>query len=95
MENFKVISIIDGDTFVVSPEWRWNNESGSHVRPTGYDTPEINTIQGQNARNKLQSLILSKSVQLGQAHKIDRGRLVCEVFLNGRNLADYFPEFKV
>ena len=37
--KFKVVEIIDGDTFIVSPGWKWNNEIGARIRPTGYDTP--------------------------------------------------------
>lgn len=41
MPTFRVTSIIDGDTFEVSPEWKWNDETGTRVRPAGYDVPEI------------------------------------------------------
>jgi len=94
MADFKVTHVVDGDTFDVSPNWRWNNETGSRVRPTGYDAPESGTIEGQRAKEKLKRLILGKTVQLGEVAKIDRGRLVCKVFYNGKNLADYFPEYQ-
>jgi hypothetical protein len=44
MAEFKVHNIIDGDTFEVDPQWTWNGQSGSRVRPTRFDAPEINTI---------------------------------------------------
>lgn len=94
MAKFTVTNIVDGDTFDVSPTWRWENQTGERVRPTGYDAPELPSASGQSAKSKLASLIHGKQVELGNAVKIDRGRLVCDVFLNGRNLADYFPEFK-
>lgn len=59
-----------------------------------YDAPEINTIAGQQAKQKLARLIQGKVVNLAKAHAIDRGRLVCDVYYNGRNLADYFKEYQ-
>lgn len=46
------------------------------------------------AKNKLERLISGRQVELGSAYKVDRGRLVCDVYLNGKNLADYFPEYQ-
>lgn len=95
MHNFRVTNVIDGDTFDVTPGWTWNNVSGERVRPTGYDAPEMNTVEGVKAKKKLESLIWNRSVQLGAGKTVDRGRLVCDVYLDGKNLADYFPEYKV
>lgn len=94
MAEFRVVNIIDGDTFEVSPLWKWSEQTGSHVRPTGYDAPEMNTLGGQAAKNKLTSLILGDKVILGAAYRIDRGRLICDVYFKGRALADYFPKYK-
>ena len=90
MAKFSVIKIVDGDTFDVSPDWRWNGTSGSRVRPAGYDAAERGSRAGAAATRRLASLILGKKVELGTAHRVDRGRLVCEVFFNGHNLKDYF-----
>jgi len=57
MAAFTVVSIIDGDTFDVSPVWQWNGQSGSRVRPTGYDAPELHAFGGQAAKDKLSKLI--------------------------------------
>ncbi|RLB91134.1 MAG: thermonuclease family protein, partial [Deltaproteobacteria bacterium] len=43
---------------------------------------------------KLSNLILGKTVELGNAYRIDRGRLVCDVYYQGRNLADYFSAYQ-
>ncbi len=94
MAEFSVVEIIDGDTFEVSPLWQWSGQTGSHVRPTGYDAPEMNTLGGQAAKNRLRNLILGEKVILGSAYRIDRGRLVCDTYFKGRNLADYFPKYK-
>jgi len=94
MTEFNVISIIDGDTFDVSSGWRWNGNSGTRVRPTGYNAPELHAYGGQAAKERLERLILGKNVELGSAYRIDRGRLVCDVYLRGKNLADHFPEYQ-
>ena len=94
MTLFKVVSVIDGDTFTV-PGWRSGQNSGTIVRPTGYDTPEQNQNGYTEAKDKLTKLILGKDVELGPAVNFDHGRIVCPVYINGVNLADYFPEYKV
>lgn len=90
-----VIEIIDGDTFDVKPGWRWNDSKGNRVRPTGYNAPEINTQEGKKAKQKLERLINGKELELKKVKTIDRGRLVCDVYYQGKNLADYFPEYKL
>src|SRR5690606_19950888 len=94
MSTFTVSTIIDGDTFDVAGGWRWNGQSGTRIRPTGYDAPELGTPRGHAAKRKLEQLILHRQVEIPTAHSIDRGRLVCDVIFNGNNLADYFPEYK-
>lgn len=93
MANFRVTNIVDGDTFDVSPGWRWEGQSGNRVRPTGYDAPELGTLAGDQAKQKLSRILYDQSVELATAHKIDRGRLVCDVYFQGKNLADFFPEY--
>ena len=94
MPAFTAISIIDGDTFEVSPQWQWNGETGTRVRPTGYDAPELHAFGGQTAKSKLSRLIYGQQVDLQTAYKVDHGRLVCDVFFGNRNLADYFHEYQ-
>lgn len=94
MPAFKVTSIIDGDTFDVSPPWKWNHDTGTRVRPAGYDAPELHAYGGQAAKDKLSKLIYGEQVELRTAYRVDRGRLVCEVYFKGRNLADYFSEYQ-
>jgi endonuclease YncB( thermonuclease family) len=94
MAAFRVTNVIDGDTFEVSPQWRWNGDTGSRVWLTGYDAPELHQPGGQAARDKLSRLILGQSVDLHSAYRIDRGRVVCDVYFGGKNLADYFPEYR-
>ena len=90
MAVFTVSLVVDGDTFEVSGGWEWKGQSGTRVRPTGYDAAEMNARGGESARNRMAKLILGKQVELGSAYRVDRGRLVCDVYFGGRNLADYF-----
>ena len=90
METFKVISVVDGDTFDVLPSRQWNGQSGSRDRPAGYDAPELGTQAGEKAKAKLSGLILGQQVELGTAHKFDRGCTVCDVYCRDRDPAGYF-----
>lgn len=94
MPAFTVTSIIDGDTFDVSPQWKWNGEIGTRVRPAGYNAPELHAYGGQAASDKLSKLIYGQQVELRTAYRVDRGRLVCEVFFGNRDLASYFPAYQ-
>lgn len=94
MAEFTVVDIIDGDTFDVNPGWQWSGQSGSRVCPTGYDAPEMHTYGGQAAKNKLSRLLLGRQVELRKAYRVDRGRLVSDVYIGGKNLAEYFPEYR-
>lgn len=95
MPFFKVKNVVDGDTFDVSQDWKWNGRTGDRVRPTGYDAPEIIQPGGQEAKRKLERLISGKQVELQSAKTLDRGRLVADVFVDGQYLADFFPEYKL
>ena len=67
----------------------------SHRQATGYDTPEENERGYEEAKRRLSDLILNKQVDIKSAKTIDDyGRLVADVYYRGKNLADYFPEYK-
>ncbi len=89
-----VAEVIDGDTFKVTPDWVWNHNSGDTVRPIGYDAPEEGEPGFDEAKRKLKNLIEGKEVELRNPVKLSFGRLLCDVFYNGKNLKDYFPEYQ-
>lgn len=91
---FEVTEIIDGDTFKVSPNWKWNEESGDTVRANGYNAPEEGQPGYEDAKEKLKRLILGKQVELKNSIKVTYGRLLCDVYVDGKNLADFFPEYQ-
>lgn len=92
--DFKVIRVVDGDTFEVSPGWKWNEQTGSVVRVNGYDTPEKGESGYQTAKDKLKELIRRKEVEFKNPIRITYGRLLCDVYYNGKNIADNFPEYQ-
>ena len=92
--SFRATRIIDGDTFETSSNWKWNNQTGRVVRVNGYDTPEEGKSGHQSAKDKLENLILNKDVELKNPIRITYGRLLCDVYYNGKNIADYFPEYQ-
>lgn len=94
MVSFTVKRVVDGDTFSVVGGWEWKGRTGDFVRPTGYNTPENGESGYEAAAAKLRKLILGKQVQLGTPVDISYGRIVCPVYFNGKNLADYFSEYK-
>jgi endonuclease YncB( thermonuclease family) len=55
---YKVTNVIDGDTFEVLPPWKWRDQSGIRVRPTGYNTPEEGQQGYQKAKERLRTLTL-------------------------------------
>ncbi len=44
-------------------------------------------------KDALSKLINGQQVELRAAYKVDRGRIVCDVFVGGGNLAEFFPEY--
>lgn len=92
MKTITVAHVVDGDTLEVRPAWRRWRETGTRLRPAGYDAPELDQPGRQTAKARLERLLLGRAMALGRANQIDRGRLVNEVSLNGRNLADDLPE---
>lgn len=78
----------------MSRDWKWKDKSGDWVRPVGYNTPEKGEPGYQEAKSELQGLIFGKEVELKNPIKITQNRLLCEVYYEGKNLADFFPEYQ-
>jgi hypothetical protein len=92
--SFTVIKVIDGDTFEVSPHWNWNDQTGRVVIAHGYTAAKRGEPGYQSAKDKITDLILNKEVELTRPVKLTCNMLLCVVEYNGKNLADYFPEYK-
>lgn len=85
-ELFKVVEVVDGDTFII------NDEHSSRVRMLGIDTPEIINEYGpgepfsKEARKLLEEYIGDKSVTLeyGEEKFDPYGRILAYVFVDDR-----------
>ena len=93
-EEALVTEVFDGDTFRVMPKWIFGGLIGDVIRPTGYNTPKKGEAGYEETKDLLKSLILWKNVTLSNPIKITRGRLLCDVFIDGKYLADFFPDFR-
>ena len=91
MPTVTVTSVIDGVTFEVIPLWKWNGETGTRVRPAGYEAPELHAYGGQAAKDKLSKLIYAGQVELRTAHKIDRDAWSARSISETRILRITFP----
>lgn len=52
MPTFQVTSIIDGDTFEVSPQWKWNGQTGTRGPPYGLQRPGASHQQGTSSEKQ-------------------------------------------
>ena len=93
METFTVEAVIDGNTFEVSPGWEFGDEKGVLVQAKGYTAPR----SGKGAmavEQRLSGLIQNKKVELDTPDGVQNGRLVCDVYFSGVNLAEYFTAYQ-
>ncbi len=51
--SFNVEKVIDGDTFDVTPNWKWGDKEGDRVRIANLDAPELNQPGGQAAKTRM------------------------------------------
>lgn len=83
---FRVVHVIDGDTFEVRPHWVWNGHSGGKVQIANYNPPALHAPGGPGAREALTRRIQGNKIELGATEGIHHGRLVCEVYMNDKPL---------
>jgi TATA-binding protein-associated factor Taf7 len=93
MEAFKVAAVIDGNTFEVTPKWEYEGQKGTMVHAKGYIAPRHGK-EAMKLEQNISILILNKKVELGMPDGIEGDKLVCEVYFEGRNIADYFAQYK-
>ena len=93
MSLHTVTNVVDDDTFDVSPGVYWSGKNYTRIRPTGFNSPELKSHAGLVAKAALEKLILDKQIEIRDKHTESYGRLVCDVYFQGRNLASYFPRY--
>lgn len=78
----RVISVIDGDTVVVS------NKANSEFQITcqGVDAPEADQAFGAASRQRLSDLVLGKSVTVEVRRRDSGGNLIGKILLDGRDV---------
>ena len=84
--SFNVTKIIDGDTFEVDPDWKWDDNNGDRVRIANFDATELNDWGGKSAKQKLEDLIEGENVELKNPVNLSYGRLVCDVYYKGKDV---------
>jgi micrococcal nuclease len=77
------VQVVDGDTFRYGAE---------RVRLRGIDTPELNEPGGQSAKQRLEELLRSGPVRIVPFGRDIYDRLVADVFVDGRNVAEMLAQ---
>lgn len=78
-----VVEVIDGDTF----------KTLKIIRLEGVDAPELNQTGGNEAKQKLESLILDKDITYEEKARDDYARIVAQVWVNSLNVNDAMNAF--
>lgn len=78
--TYQVIEVIDGDTIVVL----FSNKEKCRVRLVGIDAPEKSQPQGMRSKEELSQRILGKSINLDWKQKDRYGRILGNVYYDGR-----------
>ena len=91
---FEVTKILDGNTFEVTPFWQWHNENGVIVSARGYQAPATGEADYEEIKTKLMELLFGERVTLTDAVAIKDDTLVCKVFIQDKDLAEYFSKYQ-
>lgn len=88
-ETYQVVSIVDGDTIVVSIDGQ-----NVKIRLIGVDTPESGTEEGSIATQYTKSVLENQSVQLEYDVDLqdDYGRTLAYVYVNGQMINEMLLE---
>lgn len=70
----------------MSPNWEWDNKTGKRVRLANVNAPELGKPGGAAAKKRLIQKVANRNVELKNAVSLSYGRLVCDVYVNGRKV---------
>lgn len=64
------------------------------VKAAGYTPPKEGEVGFKKIKNKLISMLKGKNVELKNFRDIDYDCLVCDVYIERKNLADHFLNYR-
>lgn len=86
MVKAAVISVIDGDTFRINPQWKFSDKTGGKIRIVGLDEPELSEPGAAEVKRKLEKLILGKQIEY-KPIKLSFDRLLATVYLKETDIS--------
>src|SRR5690606_37646578 len=94
MPLFKITDIVDGNVIRVTG-WQYGEYTGKKVKIAGYQITDLE--HNSFSKAKLEILLKDQQVELKNVIKVEKGEsdgedmIICSVFLNDVNIAEYFP----
>ena len=83
-KKVKVVEVINGDTFKVTPVWRSDGQTeGDTVKFMRKGSADAGTDE---AKTSLEGIILGKEVELTNPKDATEEHLVCNVMINGKDI---------
>jgi len=80
---------IDGDTFTAVVDLGFKTYKKARIRLSRLDTVELKDEQGKEARDYLQKRLDESKEKIIRSRSLDKyGRILAEVYLDGKNLND-------
>ena len=92
---YKVIEIINENTFKISPNWEHKGKSGNIVIACIYKRSEKVDPERNEGKEIITRLRLEKEVEITNYLWVSPNEeLLCDVFYEGRNIANYLLNIK-
>ncbi len=83
-----VADVIDGESFRVNPDWNVQGERRDIVLLRDHTAPQLGTKAGEAFKQRLEELVLNRSVEILQAVRVGSGIVEADVFISGQNIAE-------
>lgn len=82
---FNVVQVIDPTTIEILEKWIWNNLSGDRIIVSNIQVDQKKIAE---STDKLKEVLNNKKIELINPQRVTSGALVCEVLVDGTNLAE-------
>ncbi len=93
MKRNIVVEICGPNLLKTKENWEYNGSKGNIIRVTGYKANKLSEREKITIEKRLKYLVLNKSVELRKIHRVNENILECDVYVNGLNVSEYFPDF--